>query len=87
MKIKDIFWNRKIGIMTTFSFFLSIVGSVGGVLLVGDRYAAYVCATHQELTGQESRYIFLNGCYVNHRGDWLRYSAYENVIIARDVLK
>ena len=52
-----------------------------------DFWARYVCSAYEDRTGVTTHYQAFDTCYVRHKGEWLRYSAYEQVIIARDGLE
>jgi hypothetical protein len=67
----------------TFGVMLALIGMVFGL---ANWQGSYICAQHERITGQQTTWVFMDSCYVKHNGEWLRYSAYEQMIVARDGL-
>lgn len=66
---------------TVCSLVVLIVVPVCTVYEVAGRYT---CSNYEKITGNESQWVTLDECYVKHNDEWVRYSAYEKMIIARD---
>ena len=53
-------------------FALALLGlSGGGGLLLAEALGEYRCGTYSDMTGLETQWIFLDGCYVNTAQGWV----------------
>ena len=79
------YWVEDLAI-TIATLFVFAAASFIAIVVPIDFWARYVCSAYEDRTGVETRYQTFDTCYVRHKEEWLRYSAYEKVIIARDGL-
>ena len=67
--------------------FLICVGSLGAILFGANYWERYACGKYQDVTGRETKWVFMNDCYINTGSDWLKRDEYAAIIIAREGLK
>lgn len=69
-----------------FEIFGPIVATIIVALVLGEAYGAHVCSSHQDITGQNTKRIMFDSCYVEHDGVYLRWEDYKNRMIAKEGL-
>lgn len=69
-------------------FFGWVFGIVAAIILaiIGlcEVHGRHTCHQYQQVTGVETRWVALDVCYVNYKGEWLRYGEYRVAILVRD---
>lgn len=60
---------------------------IGGVVFLGNYWEAYRCRQYTEITGRETKWVFLDTCYIYTGDDWLRRDEYAAVSTAREGLQ
>lgn len=60
-------------------FAVAIILVIVAILFVDNYIKQYQCSNYQDVTGRESKYLFMDSCYVKGDNDkWIRYdSAYK----------
>ena len=69
-------------------FFVCIISiaSVAVVVFVPIEYLKVrSCGNHQEVTGQRTKYIILDGCFVEYEGKMVRWSTYQNMMYGKEI--
>jgi len=46
---------------------------LGARLVLFNSYVDWQCSNYQEITGNETKYIDFDACYVKQGADWVRY--------------
>lgn len=60
---------------------------VGGPLVFAHEvFGKHACSNYERITGVDSQWVSFDECYIKHDGEWVRYGAYEQMIIAEDGL-
>jgi len=77
--IRDLF--EMFIVMTMALLLISIPAAIGITLL--DKHQ---CSKYAETTGRDTKYVFLDHCYVHSKGRWLTQDEYQAVITAKDGL-
>lgn len=54
-------------------FFAALVFGVG---VIANAYGGYVCNNYERTTGHETKWVFLDTCYVKSGNSWARYDEY-----------
>lgn len=59
-----------------------------GICLLGINYIeAYSCGKYSEATGRDTKWVFMDDCYIQAGGEWLQKDEYRAVVVARDGLR
>ena len=67
--------------------FLLIVVILAAILFGINYWERYACGKYQDVTGRETKWVFMNDCYINTGSDWLKRHEYAAIIVAREGLK
>ena len=60
---------------------------MGSIFILTNFHGQYACGKYEEVTGRETKWIFIDDCYVNSGDAWLKKDEYAATIIAREGLK
>lgn len=74
-------------ISVLFSSILFITTTTSVVMFSINYWESYICTKYEEATGRETKWIFMDNCYINTGKEWLRKDEYAAVIIAREGLQ
>lgn len=66
---------------------LFVVVGIGGLLFSINYWEEYACGKYAEVTGRETKWVFMHECYINTGNDWLRKDEYTAVLVAREGLQ
>jgi len=66
---------------------LLIVVVIAGALFGENYYEEYTCGKYADVTGRETKWVFMHDCYINTGGDWLTKDEYVVVLVAREGLQ
>ena len=72
-------------------YWLPLIAFLGislGVVLFGVNFwQEYACGKYAEVTGRETKWVFMHECYINTGADWLKKNEYVAVLVAREGLQ
>ena len=57
-----------------------------GLILMDNYWGQYSCNKYEEATGRDTKWIFMDECYVSSGKEWLTKDEYSKVVIARQGL-
>ena len=57
-------------------FILVVIGISAIVLSLEDWSRSYQCSSYAEVTGNDTKYVVFDACYVDTESGWMRYSEY-----------
>ncbi len=68
-------------------FFVIASFLFGGMALAFNYWYSYSCGKYEDVTGRQTKWVFLDECYINTGNDWLRKDEYAAVLVAREGLQ
>ena len=66
---------------------LFAVISFGGLMLGANGWEQYTCNNYERVTGKETKWVFMDECYVSTTVGWQRWDEYKDRAIASEGLK
>ena len=60
---------------------------LGAVFLFANYAYEYSCNKYEEATGRETKWVFMNDCYINTGEHWLQKDEYLATVVAREGLQ
>jgi len=47
------------------------------IFVIADRICAYQCSNYEKITNKETKWMFLDSCYINTDNGWQRWEEYK----------
>ena len=60
---------------------------VAGLMLSYNFLGKYTCDNYHKVTGKETKWVFMDECYIKTNAGWQRWDEYKNRAIASEGLK
>lgn len=54
------------------------------LVFAGFLYPRYKCSNFAEITERESKYSFVNGCFIRHQKKWIHIDEYKYIFAGSD---
>ena len=61
--------------------------TIFGIIISAEYHLQYRCHNYQEVTDRQTKYVFMDNCYINTGTEWLTRSEYKAVIVASERLR